>query len=165
MEALKKRRSIRVFEPGRAVEREKIDQMIEAAQFAPSARNGRPWHFVVIEDRDKLNHIAEKNPSTGMLRGAPLAILVCADTELSPIFWTGDCGAATQNLLLSAHEMGIGTCWCAAHGFPELEALFADVCKLPPNVKPFACIAVGYPAQQPASPDRADPSRVHNNTF
>ena len=100
-----------------------------------------------------------------MLKAAPMAILVCADTKISPIFWQDDCGAATQNILLSAYELGLGTCWCAAHGTEKIEELFARVCGLPQHIKPFSCIALGYPLESPAMPNRFNSGKVHQNSF
>ncbi len=76
--------------------------------YAPSARNEQPWHFLVINERDMLKRIMEIHPYASMLSSASHAILVCGDEELelSKGYWSVDCAAATQNILLAAHANG-----------------------------------------------------------
>ena len=74
------RTSIRNYE-ARKVEKEKIEKILRAAMAAPTAMNKQPWHFVVVDKRDVLDALAEVNPYAKMLKKAPLAIVVCGDTD------------------------------------------------------------------------------------
>ena len=113
------RTSIRDYE-ARPVEKEKIEKMLRAAMAAPTAMNKQPWHFVVVDQRAVLDALSEANPNAKMLRKAPLAIVVCGDTEKmieggGRDFWIQDASAATENLLLAAHAMSLGAVWTGAY--------------------------------------------------
>mgnify|MGYP006298884397 CR=1 FL=1 len=88
MQTIKTRRSIRTFKP-EPVPNQSVQQIVEAAMFAPSACNARPWHFVVIDDRALLDTIPTFHPYSKMLKEAPLAIAVCADPKLEVVsgYW------------------------------------------------------------------------------
>ena len=129
-EAIRKRRSVRKYQEGANIPQEDLDQILEAAMMAPSARNTRPWEFVVVENREVLNKFPDIQPYTRMMHTASLAIVVCGRPDLQQdgnIFWPQDCGAAIENMLLQALELGYGTCWCGLYpaeervrGFQEL---------------------------------------------
>jgi len=103
LEAIHTRRSVRKYQAS-PVSEELIQQLIAAAAMAPSARNGQPWQFVVIDDRKLLDEIPKSCPHAAMVAHAPLAILICADPSLekSPGYWPQDCAAAAENMLLAA---------------------------------------------------------------
>ena len=151
-EAIKARRSIRKFKQNAPITDSQIHAMLEAAMHAPSACNTRPWEFIVVKDRGKLDKIREVHPYTGMLETASLAIVVMAlpETQTRPIdtgYYPQDCGAATQNILLEAMALGLGTCWCGV--YPK-EDRIADVKKiLGVEGTPFCIIAVGVPDEEP----------------
>ncbi len=166
LEALHTRRSIRQYQD-RAVPGELIDRLLRAAMAAPSARNAQPWHFVVLDDRKLLDAIPKFAPNAPMVRSAPAAILVCADVrlELSPGYWPVDCAAATQNLLLAAHGLGLGAVWCGIYPREERMAGFRRLLDLPNDVQPHSLVVLGYPAEHPPSQDRYRPDRVHRNAW
>ncbi len=112
IEAILTRRSIRKYSREKITDNQ-IEIILKAAMYAPSAMNQQPWHFIVIDNREKLNRIMEVHPYSNMLKEAGLAILVCGDErlQLSKGYWVVDCGAATQNLLLAAHGIGLGAVW------------------------------------------------------
>jgi nitroreductase len=165
-EIILNRRSIRKFTP-RIVGKEEIIEIIRAAMYAPSAVNRQPWHFVVIDNRKTLEDVMRIHPNAGMLSTAPLAILICGDEERQhdTNYWTADCGAATENLLLSASALGLGSCWIGI--YPRLQRMqaFHDLFALPPHIQAFALIALGYPAEKKDLPDRFDPSRIYHNSW
>jgi nitroreductase len=162
LEPFLERRSIRRFEE-RKVEKDSIRQILEAAMYAPSAVNKQPWHFLVVERRETLDRIMEVHPHAGMLQTASHAIIVCGDEKLQhgDGYWVVDCGAATQNLLMAAHILGLGTCWVGLHPREERKASLAKLLELPGHVKPFALVALGYPAEKKARPRRFHPEKVH----
>ena len=108
-EAIKKRRSIRIYEEGAKISDEHIKEILEAGMLAPSARNSRPWEFLIVKNREKLDEITNIPDSHyNMLKTASIAIIVCANLELSyKEFFPQDCAAATQNILLQSAELGL----------------------------------------------------------
>jgi len=164
LEAIRTRRSIREYE-NRPVPDSLIKQVIAAAMMAPSARNGQPWQFVVIDDRELLDRVPEFHPNAEMARRAPVAILVCGDLTLegSPGYWPIDCAAATQNLLLAAHALGLGAVWTGVYPREERMNGFRRLLNLPEHVVPHTFVPIGYPAERPVSADRYQPARVHRN--
>ncbi len=117
------RTSVRSYED-RPVEKEKIEKMLRAAMAAPTAMNKQPWHFVVVDQRNVLDALAGANPYAKMLKKAPLAIVVCGNTDKmieggGRDFWIQDASAATENMLLAAHAMGLGAVWTGAYPSEE----------------------------------------------
>ena len=147
------RTSVRDYE-ARPVEKEKIEKMLRAAMAAPTAMNKQPWHFVVVDQRNVLDALAGTNPYAKMLKKAPLAIVVCGNTDKmieggGRDFWIQDASAATENLLLAAHAMGLGAVWTGAYPSEERCISINKVLSLSDNLIPLNMIVVGYPAEQP----------------
>lgn len=163
-EAIHARRSIRKFKEGEAVTDEQVGLLLEAAMLAPSACNMRPWEFIVLRDREKLDKIRAVHPYTKMLATASLAIIVCAlpdtqDNAKCCDFYPQDCGAATQNILLQAVELGLGTCWCGVYPKEKLIGEVRNILGMP-DILPFNIIAVGVPDEAPAPRGAYDESKV-----
>jgi len=134
---------------------------------APSAANEQPWQFVVIDDRAALDAIPSFSPYASAARGAPLGVLVCADTRNLPLpgFWVQDCSAAIQNLLLAAHALGLGAVWTGVYPLQDRVTGFVRACRLPDGVLPLGFVVLGYPAETPAPQDRYREDRVYRNTW
>jgi nitroreductase len=166
MEALLTRRSIRQYED-KPVPEEMIRQILEAAMMAPSALNAQTWQFVVITERARLDAIAEVHPYVKMALQVPVGVLVCGDLtkEKFPGYWVQDCSAAMENLLLAAHGLGLGSVWTGIYPMEERMAAYRAIAGLPEHIVPFGFAPIGWPAQQPKSPSRFQPERVHYNTF
>ena len=147
------RTSVRDYE-ARPVEKEKIEKMLRAAMAAPTAMNKQPWHFVVVDQRNVLDALAGANPYAKMLKKAPLAIVVCGNADKmieggGRDFWIQDASAATENLLLAAHAMGLGAVWTGAYPSEERCISISKVLSLSDNLIPLNMIVVGYPAEHP----------------
>ncbi|MBR2950887.1 MAG: nitroreductase family protein [Lachnospiraceae bacterium] len=155
IETIKSRRSIRKYKSDIPVADEHIYQMLEAAMMAPSACNSRPWEFVVVKDKEVLAKIMKAVPFASMLKTAPMAIVVCGMPEVSRKacrrieFWQQDCGAAVQNLLLCAKELGYGTCWCGTYPIPGCAEKMQAI--LGVDSIPMATVAVGVADEEPAA--------------
>lgn len=163
MKEIYSRRSVRRYE-NKPVGDYQIRELLRAAMFAPSAGNEQPWHFVVIKDRKKLDEITTFHPYSQMLKEAPLAIIVCADTSIvkyEGAFWIQDISASIQNILLQAEAMGLGTCWCGVYPVEKLVKEVSKLVNLPEHIKPVGIIAVGYPGEKREVSDRFKPDRVH----
>lgn len=163
LEAIFTRRSIRKY-TSETITSEQINLLLKAAMYAPSGANRQPWHFIVITDRALLDAVPEFHEYAAFLRQAPLAILVCADEKISrPGRWIMDCSAATQNILLAAHALGLGTCWIGIQPEPARIEGFCKLFNLPPEIQPVSLVAVGHPAEVPDQPERFKPERIHTN--
>ena len=158
------RRSIRKY-TDQKIEDQVITKLITAAMYAPSAVNRQPWHFVVIDQRRMLDQIMEVHPYAGMLRTASHAIVVCGDEQEQHDdgYWVVDCGAATENLLLAAYSLGLGSCWVGLHPREGRKKAIAELLDLPGHVQPFALVALGYPQEVKPRPDRFHPEKVKHN--
>ena len=165
-EALHTRRSIRSFTDAPVTEAD-LETLLRAAMAAPSAGNAQPWHFVVLDERAVLDEIPKFHPYAAMLKEAPLAIVVCGDESLQkyPDRWPQDCSAATQNILLAAHALGLGAVWLGMFPNAEREAKLGELLHLPEGVHPLSIVALGWPNQQRHQPERYKPERVHHNQW
>ncbi|MFH1834147.1 MAG: nitroreductase family protein [bacterium] len=162
MEAIFNRRSIRKYTE-QPVSDEMVTDLLRAAMTAPSAQNQQPWGFVVARDKRLLEGLAAAHPYSGMIREAPVAIIVCGDLsrERSPDFWVQDCAAATENLLIAACSLGLGAVWTGTYPRKERMDNVRSLVALPPHIVPFAVVPVGHPAEHPVPADRYDARRVH----
>ena len=156
------RRSIRNFQADRPVTREQLDQLLEAAMLAPSARNQRPWEFIAVTKREILDEIARVHPYASMCGTATAAIIVVAipQTEGAVGYYPQDCAAATQNILLEAVSLGLGTCWCGVYPRTERMAAIGKLLGINEPKIPFNVIAVGYPAEAPSRRGFFEESKV-----
>ena len=167
MDIIFNRRSVRKYTEQK-IEPEKVDRMLRAAMQAPSATNQQPWEFLVIDDKDTIVKLAEFSPYAKMLPGAPLAMVILEKQGMrAPLFTEQDLGAAVQNLMLQAVEDGLGSVWMGVGRGTERETSLTEMFNLPETVKPFAVLAIGYPADQNANKfvDRYDETRVHYNKY
>ena len=166
IEAIRTRRSIRQF-TDRPVPEAMIGQIIEAGMMAPSAGNQQPWHFLVISDRDKLTAMQAFHPYSTMAAKAAVSILVCGEPEglKYPQLWPQDCAAATQNMLLAARDLGLGTVWVGIYPLEERMAGCRTLWGIPEKVVPFALVPVGWPAATFAAVDRFKPDRIHHERW
>ena len=166
IETILSRRSIRKFK-NVPVSEEDLETILKCAMAAPSAGNEQPWHFIIINDRDILDKIPKFHPYSEMLYESPLAIVVCGEKSLEkyggriPL----DCSAATENILLAAHSLGLGAVWLGV--YPE-EQRISDVSKLldiPAGVVPISLIALGHPDETKEPSKRYREDRIHKNKF
>lgn len=169
-EVIKKRRSVRSYKPD-YVEREKIEKILDAAIWAPSSHNSQPWHFTVIKNDGlgkELNEATKlillksdsellqklgKRPD--LFYGAPIVVVVSGLSKLSTSII--DCSAATENMLLAAEYLGLGTCWNGLVTNLFLKDPGHEVIKklqIPEDYSPLYAVAVGYPVHLSEAPSR-----------
>ncbi len=140
LDIIKKRRSVRQYK-NIPVEKEKIIEIIDCARLAPSARNVQPWKFVAVTDSELLKKLSELLDTGGFVSGAPLCIVVfCEDTK----YFLEDGSAATQNIMLAAESLGLGSCWIAGDKKPYREAV-SNLLGAPDNYRLISLISMGYP--------------------
>ncbi|MBD5247593.1 MAG: nitroreductase family protein [Barnesiella sp.] len=163
------RSSVRAYSD-KEVEAEKIDTLLRAAMAAPTARNLQPWRFVVITDRALLDTIGANFGSMTMAKNASLAIVTCGDLSAAMEgegrdYWIQDVSAATENLLLAAHAMGLGAVWCGIYPVSSRVADFSALLSLPDNIIPMACVCIGYPAAESTPKDKWHPEYIRYNSW
>ena len=158
------RASVRQF-TNQPVEKATLETIVRAGMAAPSAVNKQPWAFVVVTERSVLDSLESVHPHAN-LKTATAAIIVCGDMKkalegAAREYWVQDCSAATQNILLAAHALGLGAVWCGVHPSAERVAAVSRVIGLPESVIPLNVITLGYPASQPQPKDKWRPENVH----
>lgn len=161
MQSIFNRRSIRKYED-RSVEQEKVDKLLQAAFYAPSACNQQPWEYYVATNKDVIKKLAAASPYAGCATEAPVVIVPCYNKNCKvPQYAEIDLSASVQNLLLEADYLGLGAVWLAVA--PEADRMknVREVLDLPENLEAFALVPVGYPAETKEMPERFDESRVH----
>lgn len=165
-DAIINRRSIRKFQE-RKVDDKIVREILEYAMYAPSAKNEQPWHFVIIKNRETLHLIEQQHPFAKMLKSAPLAIAVCGElkSENQERYWMLDCSLATQNLMLGAYDMGLGSVWVSIYPRKDRVDLLKDVLKLPDDIMPLALIPIGYPDESKKTPQRFKDEKIHLEKF
>lgn len=146
------RRSVRVYAPGGVTEAE-LQTLLEAAMAAPSAMTKDPWRFVVIRKREVLAKLPAVLPGGGMLATAAAAIVVAGDLdeafEQNISYLLQDCSAATENLLLAAHGLGLGGCWVGVHPSEASIKGVRELAALGPRTIPVAVVALGQRGEEP----------------
>ncbi len=168
IENIMTRTSIRIYKD-QPVEQEKIDIMLKAAMAAPTAVNLQPWHFIVITDKKTIGLLSGRQPTN-----APLLIAVCGDTDKTtmpdgqgklPDFWIQDVSAATENLLLAAHALGLGAVWTGVYPIMERTAEVANVLNCPTNIVPLAVVRIGYPDEAPEPKNKFKEENISYEKF
>ncbi len=143
-----------------------LEKMLRAAMAAPSAGNKQPWRFVVIKDRTTLDTIANHLHTIHMAAQAPMAIVVCGDMKATfegegIDYWVQDTSAATENLLLAAHALGLGAVWCGVTPLADRQEFISQLLQLPADIKPLDVIVIGHPAHEQAPKDKWKPENIH----
>jgi nitroreductase len=159
------RKSVREYEPGRAVEAEKVDLLLRAGMAAPSAMDRRPWELVVLDEREALDSLAARLPYAKMLAQAPMAIVVCGNVDRSAQNWFIDGSAVSENILLAAEALGLGAVWTGVYPDSVRAAAVAEALGLPANIVALNVIPIGYPAGENTPKEKYDAAKVHRNRW
>lgn len=165
-ELLISRRSIREFTT-EIPSHETLIKCIRAAMYAPSARNQQPWQFMIIDDRNVMDKLSEVSENLRLIKILPVIIGVFADStfDKTPNYWVQDCAAATQNILLAAHALEIGSVWMGVYPREDRYIPVKQVLNLPENITPFSFVGIGYPIEKPILPERFHPERIKYNEW
>jgi len=162
-EALLRRRSIRKF-AAQPVPEAAIEEMLHAAMSGPSACNRRPWEFYAVSNEAVLAQLRKATHFSNM--NAPLAMVVCGRLDRAlpgemASYWIQDCSAATQNILLRATDLGLGTVWCGLYPQKRGAENAARILGLGENCVPLSLIFVVYPAEEQEARDQYEAELVH----
>jgi nitroreductase len=162
MDAIYNRRSIRHYTK-EDVSDLQVTDLLKAAMSAPSARNQKPWHFIVVRDKKTLQQLSQTHRYSDMVKDAQVAIIVCGDIRQQSFkdYWALDCTAATENILITVEDIHLGAVWVAVYPREERIDHVRTVLSLPSNIIPLCIIPIGHPAEKPEPVDRFDESRIH----
>ena len=154
----------------KSIEDDKIEKLLRAGMAAPTAVNKQPWHFVVVTDKSLLQKLAKANPYAEMVARAPLAIVVCGDMTKAldgnaREFWVQDCSAASENILLAATGLGLGSVWTGTYPSEERCAAVSEVLGLPETLIPLNTIVIGYPDGEVTPKDKWQESNISYNMY
>ncbi len=165
------RSSVRSY-TSKKIESEKIETLLRAGMAAPTGGNKQPWEFIVVTDRETLDAIPQYAAGAKMITKSQTAIVVCGDTSRCMPgtlveYWIQDCSAATENILLAAHAMGLGAVWCGAYPNNDQDRVgkMSELLGLPEGVYALSVIVLGYPDSDPTPKDKWDPAKVHYEKF
>lgn len=158
------RKSVRQYTQ-QEISEEEINNLLRAGMAAPSSRDRRPWHLIVISDKSILENMGAQLKNATILKNANKAIVVCGDDQLSDNCWFLDCAAVTQNILLAAESMGIGAVWTAVYPYEDRAEIVNKQLQLPTHVHALSIIPLGYPNEQHAPKDKFDVTRIHYNQW
>ena len=166
LKAILSRRSIRQFTE-QAISYKDIVQLLRAAMSAPSAGDEQPWKFVVIDDKDILLQASKTDRGMQVISRAAAAILICAEPRLTKYkgYWPEECAAATENVLIAANILGLGSIWIGLYPVGYRIRRIRNIIHLPRRIIPFAFISLGYTSEKKPQPDRIDPRRIHLNCW
>jgi nitroreductase len=154
------RRTIRQFKPV-PVSRSILEKLVDAARLAPSAGNLQPLEFVVVDDTRTRQRIfpclrwagyivPEGNPNPGH---EPMAYIISlVNLSVREKGYENDVGAAVENMILTAWEEGLGSCWLISVDRDKV----AEILGIPGAYKVDCVLALGYPAEKPVSEELRD---------
>jgi nitroreductase len=161
------RKSVRSFNKNKQIPKPMLEEIVKAGMSAPSAMDLRPWQFIVVTGRAKLDKLSENLPYAKMLLKSTAAIIVCGDTDVKSggdnphCFWLEDCSAATENILLAVEAMGLGAVWTATYPYGDRMDWTIKCLELPKNILPLCVIPIGYPDLETQPKDKYDPKKIH----
>lgn len=155
-ECILTRRSIRKFKKTK-VEWDKVGRIMEAGRVAPSSGNVQNWHFIAVDDEGKRKAITEACFNQDWMAAAPVHIVICCKPgevkrhygiRGERLYAVQNCAAAAQNMLLTAHDLGLGACWVGAFEEDKIISLLG-VAK---GARPQIIVAIGYADEDPLPP-------------
>ena len=166
MDIINKRRSIRKF-IDKPVESEKIEKLLIAAMQAPSAKNQRPWEFIVVNNRKILDELSKYSNYANAVLTAPVSIVLVSNIEglQNPEFWEQDMSAGTENMLLEAVHLGLGAVWLGVNPIQERMDFIKKLFDLPDNIIPFSVVPTGYTERENKFVDRFNKDKIHYNKW
>jgi len=166
MESIFGRRSIRKY-TDQVVTDDIVTQLLKAGMYAPSAGNQQSWEFVIVKNKETLLKITQIHPYSQMLKDTSVAIVVCGNLQREKFkdYWVQDCSAATQNILLAAHAIGLGTVWLGVHPVADRVNGVKEILNLPEDVMPLSIIPIGFPAEKKVVNDRFNEAYIHQEQW
>lgn len=162
MKEIFSRRSIRKY-TNQEITDDILHQILKAGMNAPTARNLKPFEFIVIRNKEKLEQLSNTKKNSYFVKDSNVTIVVLA-RELSE-FWQQDLGAVTQNMLLQATEFGIGSCWVGVAPNEKYEQYIRESLDIPEDIRVFSMISLGYPEEVKEKNDNYYEDKVHYDKY
>ncbi len=163
--AIMTRTSIRRYTP-QTVEPETIEKLLRAGMAAPTAGNRQPWEFYVVRDTSIIRQLPTVTKfADPMAQEASVVIVVCGvpseSFPIEPRYWVQDVSAATENILLATHALGLGAVWSGVYPGEERVATLRNLLDVPEKLIPFNIIFLGHTDAEPIIKDKWKPEKVH----
>ncbi len=164
LENIASRTSIRAY-TSEPVGDETITALLKAGMAAPTAMNTQPWTFYVVRDKELMRSLAEVLPYAKMAADAAVLIVPCGDRDRflsgeDMTYWVQDLSAASENILLAAHAMGLGAVWTGVYPIRERIADVSRILEMEDSHVPFCVIPIGWPADNPEPKDKWDTEKI-----
>lgn len=162
MKSIIQRRSIRKF-TNQELTKDEILELLKAGMYAPSAGNAQPWEFIVSDNKEDFEQIMSIHKYAHMLKTASHIIVICANLKEERFegYFPQDCSACIQNILLQAHDMGLGSVWLGVYPDNERIEKFTEIFNLPEHVLPFGVVALGHPDEDKKVPERFKEEKIY----
>lgn len=179
MQNILQRKSVRSYTSD-TIPADVMENLLRAAMAAPSGRDLRPWHIVVLTDKSQYETVFEGNMNMKKFMESAAVLVLCADTTFTAptrdnpdgpaveqvnLLWRDDLGAATENLLLAVEAYGLGACWTACYPYADRMETVKRTLGLPPTVVPYAVVPIGYPNGTTQPKDKWDATRIHTGRW
>lgn len=150
--------------------------LLQAAMAAPSSMNLQPWHFIVVQDEAVKQCLKDCLPYAKMVNKGCTGIVVCGDTSLydhvnkvdredNTLYWVQDCSAASENMLVAAHAMGLGAVWTGVYPLESRVDKLRDLLSVPVHIVPLNLILVGHPVNIPQPKNKWNKTKIHYDKF
>ena len=162
MQEIFSRRSIRKY-TNQEITDDILHQILKAGMNAPTARNLKPFEFIVVKNKETLEQLSKTKKNAYFVKDSNVTIVALAK-ELSE-FWQQDLGAVTQNILLQATEFGIGSCWVGIAPNENYEQYIREALNIPENIRVFSMISLGYPEEVKEENDNYYEDKVHYDKY
>ncbi len=158
-EAIRSRYSCRAYQD-RPIEQEKLNQLLEAARLAPSAKNLQDWRFVVVTDEEIKRKVAATTNRSEVFVKAGAIIAACSNCDeimrcgqaVGPI----DVSIALEHIALQATELGLGSCWIGSFETEKVRSILG----IPADINIIELMTIGYPADEPKTPNREPKEKI-----
>ena len=146
-DAIQNKRAIRDFSQ-QALETEEVERILQAGRRSQSSKNSQPWHFIAVQDRERLAKLAQLGAGMGHVAGAALCVVIVVPTQNDRTLWHFfDSGQSAAYMQLAATEIGIGSCLGTIYQPDDARALLA----IPDGYQTRLVISFGYPANEAAA--------------
>jgi len=159
LEAIRNRRSVMRFE-STGIDDDKVESILEAGRWAPSWINKQPWNFIVIKNQKTKEQLSEVVPTAFVqgLKEAPLCITVTVDSIDDPYHFVEDGAAATQNIALAAHSLGLNSAWIGVFDLKNqknsAESKIKKILEIPKENRIIAILPIGHVKNELPKKDR-----------
>jgi len=170
LEVIRQRRSIRKY-IRKDIEKERLNEILKAAMFSPTARGLRPWEFILVTNNEAKQQLSTATPYAGFAKEAPVVIVICYDTTKGNRF-KEDCSICAENIYLEAANQGLGACFIQiAEGTEgsvgEPEAFVKNLLSIPEKYRVQCLMPIGYPEKQPEphKDKEFDEGKIHDEKF